>query len=88
LLAAPVEEGAMVPETNSPRTAWHALSSAAAIEAASSSASGLSAAEAADRLARHGPNALRAGPRVSAWALLASQFRNVLILILLAATAA
>jgi P-type Ca2+ transporter type 2C len=88
LLAAPVEESAMVPETNSPRAAWHTLASAAAIEAASSSASGLSAAEAADRLARHGPNALRAGPRVSAWALLASQFRNVLILILLAATAA
>jgi Ca2+-transporting ATPase len=78
----------MVPETNSPRTAWHALSSGAAIEAASSSASGLSAAEAAARLARHGPNALRAGARMSAWALLASQFRNVLILILLAATAA
>jgi len=78
----------MVPETTSPRTAWHALSSDAAIEAASSAASGLSAAEAAARLARHGPNALRAGARMSAWALLASQFRNVLILILLAATAA
>ena len=78
----------MVPETNSPRTAWHTMSPDAAIEVASSAAAGLSAAEAATRLARHGPNALRAGARVSAWALLASQFRNILILILLAATAA
>ncbi|MGZ8272821.1 MAG: cation-translocating P-type ATPase [Burkholderiaceae bacterium] len=79
----------MAPDTKTPpRNAWHALSSEAALGVLESSPTGLSAAEAAARLAHHGPNVLRAGVRVSAWALLASQFRNVLILILLAATAA
>ena len=48
---------------------------------------GLTAAEAERRLAGFGPNELQAAARVSPWALLAAQFKNVLILILLAATA-
>ncbi|WP_197509291.1 cation-transporting P-type ATPase, partial [Mycobacterium sp. E3247] len=51
----------------------------------SSSADGLSSAEAAARLAQHGPNAIRTH-RVSAWAVLARQLNNA-VLILLAFTA-
>jgi Ca2+-transporting ATPase len=50
-------------------------------------ADGLTASEAARRLVETGPNELRAAPHGSAWALLAAQFKNVLILILLVATA-
>ncbi len=47
---------------------------------------GLSAADAAARLEREGPNEITRGHGVSAWRLLLDQFRNVLMLILLAAT--
>jgi P-type Ca2+ transporter type 2C len=46
---------------------------------------GLSAAEARRRLARHGANELLAARPVSAWAILLEQFKNVLIVILLCA---
>lgn len=49
-------------------------------------ADGLSSAEALERLAQHGPNAIRTH-RVSAWAVLLRQLNNA-VLILLAATAA
>jgi Ca2+-transporting ATPase len=71
-----------------PSLAWHSLTGAAALAALEASASGLTAAEAAARLGHYGPNVLRTQRAASAWSLLASQFRNVLILILLAATAA
>jgi Ca2+-transporting ATPase len=48
---------------------------------------GLSASEAAERLTKYGPNELQAAHRVSPWALLLEQFKNVLIIILLVATA-
>ncbi|MBI1732916.1 MAG: cation-translocating P-type ATPase [Gammaproteobacteria bacterium] len=48
---------------------------------------GLTVAEAAARLLRHGPNELQAAARISPWALLLAQFKNVLIVILLIATA-
>jgi Ca2+-transporting ATPase len=47
---------------------------------------GLSASEAAERLRKYGPNELLAAHRVSPWALLLDQFKNVLIIILLVAT--
>jgi Ca2+-transporting ATPase len=47
---------------------------------------GLASGEAAQRLQTYGPNELHAMARVSAWHTFAAQFRNVLILILLAAT--
>ncbi len=50
------------------------------------SATGLSSQEASERLARFGPNELQAALRVSPWALLLEQFKNVLIIILLIAT--
>lgn len=47
---------------------------------------GLSDAEAAARRARHGPNALPTVAGRSPWRILAAQFANVLVLLLLAAT--
>jgi Ca2+-transporting ATPase len=46
---------------------------------------GLSNADAAARLAEHGPNELAAAPRVPAWRRLLAQFTDLLILILIAA---
>jgi Ca2+-transporting ATPase len=48
---------------------------------------GLGAQEAARRLAEHGPNELQAARRISPWEILIEQFKNVLIIILLIATA-
>ncbi len=71
-------------ETNHP---WHTLSAEAALAKLGSRASGLTEAEAQAKLAQVGPNELKASERVSAWRLLLEQFKNVLIIILLAATA-
>ena len=67
--------------------AWHALPVEEVFGRLASSRRGLSAEEATRRLAATGPNALEAARRVSPWQLLAAQFRNVLIVILLVATA-
>ena len=67
--------------------AWHALPVEDVFGRLASSRRGLSAEEATRRLAATGPNALEAARRVSPWQLLAAQFRNVLIVILLVATA-
>jgi P-type Ca2+ transporter type 2C len=68
--------------------AWHRLDVAATAERVRTSVdSGLSAQEAERRLAEVGPNELAAGSTVPAWKLLLEQFRNILILILLAAVA-
>src|SRR6185369_12165648 len=48
---------------------------------------GLTSAEAAARLARYGPNVLRAGKRQTFLLLLLSRFRNPLVLLLIAASA-
>jgi Ca2+-transporting ATPase len=67
-------------------TAWHSLEvDEAAARLETSPRSGLSEKEAAKRLAEHGPNELPAARAVAPWRLLLQQFRNVLILILLAA---
>ena len=55
--------------------------------ALAASPAGLAAAEAVRRLAQYGPNELAVAPRVSPWTVLAAQFRNVLVAILLVATA-
>ena len=54
-------------------------------QAAVAPAGGLSSAEAADRLARYGPNELPRARRTSAWRMVADQLRDPLILVLLAA---
>lgn len=48
---------------------------------------GLGAGEAARRLARDGPNALRSAPPLPAWRRMLAQFRDPLIYLLLAAIA-
>ncbi len=74
---------------NSPdeqHSAWHVLTSEEAFSRLASSPRGLSGDEAARRLAAHGMNELRETARVSPWHLLLEQFKNILIIILLAAT--
>ncbi|MBI2384710.1 MAG: cation-translocating P-type ATPase [Elusimicrobia bacterium] len=65
--------------------AWHRLPPEEALSALGSSAAGLSAAEAAARLAENGPNALASAPRRSAAAIFLAQFADVLVVVLLAA---
>jgi len=48
---------------------------------------GLTSAEVQIRLSQHGPNELQAAARISPWEILLEQFKNVLIIILLLATA-
>ena len=59
--------------------AWHAMAPEEALEALGSSPGGLAPAESARRLATVGPNELAETKRVTALALLAEQFRNVLV---------
>ena len=65
----------------------HTLSIADLCGRLQTSPDGLTTAEATRRLAEYGPNELRAAHRVSPWTLLLAQFKNVLIIILLTATA-
>src|SRR5215213_3036995 len=66
---------------------WHTLSAAQAFEKLQSAQGGLSDSEAERRLQEYGPNELQAADRVSPWAILLEQFKNVLIVILIFATA-
>ncbi len=66
---------------------FHVLTVDETLRALGTSARGLTTSEAVRRLATTGPNELEAPPRVSPWTLLAAQFKNVLILILLIAVA-
>ncbi|NTU83049.1 MAG: HAD-IC family P-type ATPase, partial [Chloroflexales bacterium] len=66
---------------------WHTLPTEAAFRRLSSTPAGLADSERSRRRAEYGPNELQAAARVSPWAMLLEQFRNVLVLILLAATA-
>jgi P-type Ca2+ transporter type 2C len=68
-------------------TAWHTLSIEAVCSRLKSTPSGLTDVEAAQRLAEHGPNELQAAHIISPWKILFEQFKNVLIVILLVATA-
>ena len=70
-----------------PARAWHALPADDVARELDSGLGGLSAAEARRRLEACGPNLIEAARGVSPWTLLAGQFRNVLIVILLVATA-
>jgi Ca2+-transporting ATPase len=66
---------------------WHTLPVDAVMSHLSSAPQGLAEAEAERRLAQHGPNELQAAKRISPWAILFQQFKNVLIVILVIATA-
>jgi len=65
---------------------WHTLPIEACFERLESGPGGLRQTEAARRLREHGPNQLEAARRVSPWSILIGQFKNILVLILLAAT--
>jgi len=64
---------------------WHALAAAEACRLVDTTPAGLSEAEAAARQARFGPNELSSPPPVSAWRILADQFRSVIVVLLLVA---
>lgn len=66
-------------------TPWHTLSAEAALTQLGSPAEGLSSAEAAQRLAQHGPNQLDSTPPTPWWQRVAAQFHNLLIYVLMAA---
>ena len=66
--------------------AWHAQPVEVILQTFATTTSGLSRGEAALRLDSYGRNELQAFERTSAWHTFAAQFKNVLIVILLAAT--
>ncbi|MBK9001181.1 MAG: cation-translocating P-type ATPase [Myxococcales bacterium] len=77
-MVSPQEKGAL----------WHAESAARVAERLeASSGYGLTREEASARLARHGPNRLRRRPPKPAWKLFLEQFRSLLIVVLLVASA-
>ncbi|MCU0592456.1 MAG: cation-transporting P-type ATPase, partial [Desulfobacterales bacterium] len=65
---------------------WYTLSCEAVFSKLKSSPLGLTHAEASKRLAEFGLNELQAARRISPWRILLEQFKNILILILIAAT--
>jgi Ca2+-transporting ATPase len=76
----------VAPPASAPVPAWHCLPVAeVARELATDVTAGLTAAEAAVRLARHGPNAIQEGEKRSAWRMLADQFTDFMIIVLLVA---
>ena len=68
-------------------TRWYTLTVEESLKRLDSGPRGLSLDEAARRLEKFGPNELQAQGRISPWTILLEQFKNVLIIILLLATA-
>jgi Ca2+-transporting ATPase len=68
------------------QSSWHALEALGVFRELASSADGLTAEAARERLEQFGPNELQAGQKVSAWRILLEQFKNILLLILIIAT--
>jgi len=66
---------------------WHALTTGEVLQSLDSDLSGLSEAEARRRLAELGPNELKKEEKLSPLGLFLSQFKNILIIILLIAVA-
>ncbi len=75
------------PPHSTDRPAWHSRLPQDVLDAFDSTIDGLTAAEAAKRLERDGPNELKEGARVSAWRILAGQFKSLIVWILVAAGA-
>ncbi len=78
----------MSPPTSSvstPGEAWHRRPAEEVLTQLGSTVTGLAAAEAAQRLARDGPNELKDAKRISGWRILARQFKSLVIWILVAA---
>ena len=71
----------------SPRTiAWHTQAPQALFQQLETSSEGLSSGEAAHRLTVHGPNELKEGKRISPLRIFLSQFKSLIICILIAAS--
>src|SRR5512147_577967 len=68
-----------------PPSLWHAMSAEQVLARLSADTSGLSTAEARQRLAVWGPNALAAARPMSIGALLLEQFKSVVVLLLVIA---
>ncbi|MCX6053757.1 MAG: cation-translocating P-type ATPase [Chloroflexi bacterium] len=66
---------------------WHTLTIDESFQQLESQPIGLTQTEVVERLLKYGANELQAAHRVSPWEILLEQFKNVLILILLGATA-
>lgn len=66
---------------------WHTQTTEQAFAELKSQSTGLSQAEALERTLQYGANEIQAAKRISAWEILLEQFKNILILILLGATA-
>jgi Ca2+-transporting ATPase len=66
-------------------SSWHALPRDEALRELGSSAQGLDEAESERRLAHYGPNRFQRTPPASPWYILAAQFRNVVVGLLVAA---
>ncbi len=66
-------------------TAWHALSTVECLERNLFTPGGLSAPEAAQRLAANGPNELKEGKRIDPLQIFLGQFKSLIIWILIAA---
>jgi len=64
---------------------WHTLPVEDVVSLLQSDPTGLTSTEAARRLAQYGPNELQETRRISPWAILLEQFKNILIIILLIA---
>jgi len=66
---------------------WHTQTTEQAFAELNSQPGGLSRVEVIERMLKYGTNEIQAAHRVSPWEILLDQFKNVLILILLGATA-
>lgn len=66
---------------------WHTLTADESIQRLESQSTGLLYSQVVERLHKYGANELQAAHRISPWEILLEQFKNVLILILLGATA-
>jgi P-type Ca2+ transporter type 2C len=67
------------------RTSWHACPAREVLDRLGSDRDGLTEEDARQRLARAGPNIFRAAPPVSVWRVFLSQFRSVLVVLLVVA---
>ncbi|PZO13814.1 MAG: carbonate dehydratase [Burkholderiales bacterium] len=74
----------LIPGTAAPNQ-WHALETSGVLEELHSVVNGLTPAQAAERLAQHGPNRIEQVAHTSLWARVLRQFNNLLIHVLLVA---
>jgi Ca2+-transporting ATPase len=68
------------------QTAWYSMPGEEVLKQLDTSAKGLSRAEAARRLEKYGPNTLKEEKKISPWEIFFGQFKNFLIILLIAAT--